>query len=289
MLDLLYETISAEVDQMVISDGSLRGLNFIIRAHGETWRDDKYKHRNIASGEYRLMFIMQGEIHYEIFGEKYTVKKNQMLLIPERHNFSLWVPKDGYVHMQYCNFNAVLESESIFDYVEGDWIAEVNYPKEVTDLFNRFHCTDKNNLIMDCLEKRLNLLRLLTGFVRNAGIKTVESKTGDGDLLNGIALYIQRYDGPHPELTVEKLAKMANVHPHYFIAEFKKRFGKTPMQYAADVRVDKAKEYWPGTSLSIGEISELLSFADPKYFSKFFKRQTGVTPSEYRKSKSEKN
>ena len=117
----------------------------------------------------------------------------------------------------------------------------------------------------------------------------MESKTRDGDLLNGIALYIQRYDGPHHELTVEKLAKMANVHPHYFIAEFKKRFGKTPMQYVADIRVDKAKEYLTGTSLSIGEISELLSFADSKYFSKFFKRQTGVTPSEYRKSKSEKN
>ena len=86
-------------------------------------------------------------------------------------------------------------------------------------------------------------------------------------------------------MNIEKLAKLANTNPHYFIAKFKKRFGKTPMQYAADVRLDKAWDYLDGTSLSIGEIARLLAFDDPKYFSKFFKRRTGLTPTEYRKSR----
>lgn len=141
------------------------------------------------------------------------------------------------------------------------------------------------NLILDCLEKRSNLLWLLTEFVRKSGIKTMDDKTRDGDLLNGIAHYIKRYDGPHEELKIERLAKMANNNQRYFIAKFKKRFGKTPMQYAADVRLDKARDYLDGTSLSIGEIARILAFDDPKYFSKFFKRRTGQTPTEYRKSR----
>lgn len=287
MLDLMHEALSAEVGHMIISDGSLRELNFLIRAHGEIWRDDQYKHRNTMSNESRLMFIMQGEIDYEIFGRKYAVSKNHMLLIPERQHFSLFVPKDGYVHMHYCNFNAVLESESVLDYLDGDWAAETKNPEEALKRFKRFHRTDKDNLILDCLEKRSNLLWLLTEFVQCAGIKTTDSKTRDGDWLNGVALFIRRYDGPHDELTIERLAKIANVHPHHFISEFKKRFGKTPIQYILDIRRKKAEDYLTGTDLSIGEIAELMSFADPKYFSKFFKRQTGMTPSEYRKRHSE--
>lgn len=285
MLSLTYEALSAEVERMVISDGSLRAANFTIRAHGETWWDDQYRRRREMSSESRLIFIVQGGMNYEIFGKKYEVGKNCMFLIPERHTYSIGIPEDGYVHMHYCNFNATLESESLFDYLGGEWVADVDDREEVLERFKRFHRTDKNNLILDCLEKRSNLLWLLTEFVRKSGIKTMDDKTRDGDLLNGIAHYIKRYDGPHEELKIERLAKIANNNQRYFIAKFKKRFGKTPMQYAADVRLDKARDYLDGTSLSIGEIARILAFDDPKYFSKFFKRRTGQTPTEYRKSR----
>ena len=285
MLSLSYEALSAEVDSVILSDGNLRTSSFLIRGHGERWWGDRYRRRNDMTSESRLMFIMQGEINYEVFGKKYTVKKNQMFLIPERQYYSLWTPEGGYVHMHYCNFNATIESESLFDYLEGEWVADVDDREEVLERFKRFHRTDKSNLILDCLEKRSNLLWLLTDFVRKSGIKTMDDKTRDGDLLNGIAHYIKRYDGPHEELKIERLAKIANNNQRYFIAKFKKRFGKTPMQYAADVRLDKARDYLDGTSLSIGEIARILAFDDPKYFSKFFKRRTGQTPTEYRKSR----
>lgn len=157
---------------MVLSDGNLREVNFIIRAHGESWKDDKYKYHNIATVESRLMFVMQGELIYEIFGKKYSVTKNHMLLIPERQNVSFWVPKDGYARIQYCNFNAVLEDESVLDYLYGEWAAEMEDSEEILRRFKRFHYTDKDNLLLDCLEKRGNLLYLLTEFVCRAGLKT---------------------------------------------------------------------------------------------------------------------
>lgn len=273
---------------MIISDGNLRELSFRICAHSDTWWDDSYSYKNTISNESRLMFVMQGEINYEIFGKTYTVSKNHMLLIPSRHNFSLFVPQDGYVHIQYCNFNAVLDSDSILDYLDGDWVAEISEPHEIIERFKRFHRTDKDNLIMDCLEKRINLLYLLSRFIQSSRMKTAKSKTCDGDELNGIAQYIKHYDGPHTDLTTVRLAKMINFHPNYFISLFKKRFGVTPMSYVSNIYRKRAEEYLSSTDLSIGIISERLTFPDQKSFSKFFKRQTGITPSEFRKqSKSE--
>ena len=158
MLSLSYEALSAEVDSVILSDGNLRTSSFLIRGHGERWWGDRYRRRNDMTSESRLMFIMQGEINYEVFGKKYTVKKNQMFLIPERQYYSLWIPEGGYVHMHYCNFNATIESESLFDYLEGEWVADVDDREEVLERFKRFHRTDKSNLILDCLEKRSNLL-----------------------------------------------------------------------------------------------------------------------------------
>ncbi len=59
---------------------------------------------------------------------------------------------------------------------------------------------------------------------------------------------------------------MANVHPSYFIAELKIRFGKMPIKYGVDIKADKAKGYLKGIDLSIRRISELLFFAVPKCF-----------------------
>ena len=37
--------------------------------------------------------------------------------------------------MHYCNFNATLESESLFDYLEGEWVADVDDREEVVGAF----------------------------------------------------------------------------------------------------------------------------------------------------------
>jgi YesN/AraC family two-component response regulator len=49
------------------------------------------------------------------------------------------------------------------------------------------------------------------------------------------------------------------------------------------VRITNAKDYLANTSLSIADISNNVGYADPMYFSRLFKKYTGMTLSEYRK------
>lgn len=268
---------------MLLSDGNLREANFIIRAHGERWADETFKVDTQTAPQSRLMFVLQGNIDYEIEGKKYNVTQNQLMLIPERRRIKFGVPKGGFVHMHYCNFTAVLNDECIFDYMDGEWVTDVPDPGDMEKKFSRFHWVDRDNLILDCLEKRSNLLSILLEFVKRSGLKTITYTTKTGGLFYGIAAYIKRSYQAQNTLTIEELARLANMHPHYFSAEFKRRFGKTPIQYGLDAKSDKAKEYLAGSDMSINAISEALGFENPKYFSKFFKRRTGQTPTEYRK------
>lgn len=65
---------------------------------------------------------------------------------------------------------------------------------------------------------------------------------------------------------------------------FKEAFGTTPYSYVLEKRVGLAKKLLTDTNLTIKQISDKLCFADEYYFSNFFKKKAGVTPSAYRKS-----
>jgi two-component system response regulator YesN len=68
----------------------------------------------------------------------------------------------------------------------------------------------------------------------------------------------------------------------YFSAQFKQHTGKTFVEYLTRVRLEKAKELLQITQLKTYDIASRVGYEDPQYFSVIFKRNTGITPKEYR-------
>jgi len=65
---------------------------------------------------------------------------------------------------------------------------------------------------------------------------------------------------------------------------FYKHTGCAPMQYFTELKLQAAKEMICGTAMNHTQISAMLGFSSVSYFSKLFKKKTGVTPSEYAKT-----
>lgn len=76
-------------------------------------------------------------------------------------------------------------------------------------------------------------------------------------------------------------AQMCGLSEYHFIRVFKKIMGLTPHQYMAKITVTKAIELLSSTNLNVSEIAYLLGFDDSLYFSRFFKKETGVSPKKY--------
>lgn len=84
------------------------------------------------------------------------------------------------------------------------------------------------------------------------------------------------------EIALDVVAKKVNMSYHYFSKFFKESMGKTFVDYLTELRIKKAMELLQLPNQSIKEVCYLVGYGDPNYFSKIFKKTTGLTPSEYK-------
>ena len=87
----------------------------------------------------------------------------------------------------------------------------------------------------------------------------------------------------NPQISNEECAKDCFLSVSQFIRVFKKKFNTTPHQYKLDILINLAKDLLIHSDLSLTEIAENLGFdSETLYFNTLFKKQTGMSPSEFR-------
>lgn len=86
-----------------------------------------------------------------------------------------------------------------------------------------------------------------------------------------------------PMLVLNSVCKHVSMSTSYFSTLFKNRTGKTFIEYVTQERMEKAKELLKLTKKKSSEIAYEVGYNDPHYFSAAFKKQTGETPTDYRR------
>ena len=108
-----------------------------------------------------------------------------------------------------------------------------------------------------------------------------EGKTKYEIMSHAIEEYLNQNYGKK-SLSLQEVATAMGFENSYLRRVYKMTKGITIMQKLEDIRITKAKQYLESGSYQNQEISELVGFSDPFYFSKRFKQCCGITPSEYR-------
>lgn len=88
----------------------------------------------------------------------------------------------------------------------------------------------------------------------------------------------------HKELNLVEVASSVNLSPYYFSRLFKEHTGSNFKERLLQVRIKHAKQLLSKTDSSIKEITYLVGFNDPNYFSKVFHKYTGIRAGDYRTS-----
>ena len=86
------------------------------------------------------------------------------------------------------------------------------------------------------------------------------------------------------DVSIERLAAIANYSPAQFRRLFTKLMGQSPSAYIANIRINNAKVLLKTTDKRISDIAVEVGFFDHSHFIRTFKKLVGSTPAEYRKS-----
>ncbi len=87
------------------------------------------------------------------------------------------------------------------------------------------------------------------------------------------------------ELTIDDFADKLLLSRTVFYRKLKSIVGLVPVDFVREVRIKRAVELIDGGEYNFSQVAYMTGFNDPKYFGKCFKKQMGMTPSEYKKQK----
>ena len=103
----------------------------------------------------------------------------------------------------------------------------------------------------------------------------------DERAITGITKYLQEH--LQEDMSLAVLSEKFHLNAQYISQLFKNEIGVNFLAYLTNIRMEKAKKLLLSTSLSVAEIAEQSGYGDYRVFTKVFKKNEGITPSQYRR------
>lgn len=221
---------------------------------------------------YAFAFIMEGEALVEIDGKNVLIGPGQLCIVPENTTYLLKYFKDT---KGYDGFFTL------------DFLKDASYPILRTQgyILQSFWFDDA--VFLAALNKRMltayedkDKTFLQSGLDLILGQLRVKSKVAAVP-----EKFLQLvFDGEKAPLTVSEYAEILNVTANYLNKSVKMHTRRTAIDWIEIARINLAKKLLRDRRLPIVEVAVQSGLDDQSYFSRFFKKKTGMTPSEYRKS-----
>ncbi|MBD2844863.1 response regulator [Paenibacillus sp. IB182496] len=122
----------------------------------------------------------------------------------------------------------------------------------------------------------------LAAYLGEVGGRIRERRSGKvANLVERVRTVIERQYGDS-QLTVAEIAKTVYLSPTYVSLLFKQETGQTINEYLTQVRIERAKALLREPQHKFYDICYAIGYNDPSYFTRLFKKATGLTPSAYR-------
>ena len=123
-----------------------------------------------------------------------------------------------------------------------------------------------------------------TWFISKMKSAAANMTTGTTDHTHYLIKQAMEYieNNTEKDISLNEISERLNISSYYFSKLFKEETGEGFVEHLTRKRVDKAKEMLKDPSKSIKEVGSDCGYSDPNYFSRIFKKATGLTPTEYR-------
>lgn len=219
-----------------------------------------------------FIYVTSGEVLVEVNGLPFLCQQGQILLIPQQHPFAIRYYRNATGYTGGFAPSGLPDPKPL-RYLsaplhQGFWFEEGAF---VTELFHMLAISfEKGDSVF--VEKGLDLL--LTRMKPNL----------PATLPPAVSLFLESVFNPDRMTgTIASYAEEAGISENYLSRLVKQSTGRSVGAWIDIVRIQRAKRLLSSTSLSIIDIAASVGVEDQSYFSRLFKKETGITPSSFRK------
>lgn len=250
-----------------------------IESFGITFPSPNFHIQRYDAKYFILEYIVSGKGYLKINGKLHELQANDVYLLEPGSSHEYYADKDEPFKKYWINFrsdvffNIFNEYDLKHIYVFRD----TDISEEMTKIFE----LEKVSLYNDQIYKEASK-HLFAIFMKLAEKNEIKAK-GSVVAQQILAELDKAIDS---SISIDEICNTLFISRSKLIREFKKHYDITPHAYLMNRKISFSKMLLQNTNHSIKSIANHLGFADEHYFSNVFKNKTGMTPSEYRKSKS---
>lgn len=215
-----------------------------------------------------LILKLRGATNYSAGGHNWLLSAGQVLFVEKGSSYYIEEITPGYSYV--VNFDCPGQFPSPLFLLPLS--ADYDLSATAEGMYNAWQ---KENIY--------HTLALLYTLIAKATAAMEKSYTSSREkqLLAPVMAYLKEHL-TDPELRVEDLSRLADISDAYLRRIFKKQYGISPSGYVTRERIRLAKDFLLRIdNIRITEVAEKVGYHDPLYFSRLFKKQTGLSPTEY--------
>ncbi len=242
-----------------------------------------FRKRIEGSEQNILIYCVDGKGWISVEGKRFEVSKNQYFLIPKGISHQYGSNDNDPWSIYWVHFSGDLAS--MFYDISGktNSIApsEISRIEERIMLYNEMFINLDMGYSFENLEyANVCLLHFLASFKYVSQFRLIR-KAKEEDRIEKAIIYMK--ENLKGKITLHDLAERAGLSPSHFTLLFRKKTGRSPMDYLIYLRIQKACQLLDSTDMRIKEIAQKTGYDDPYYFSRIFTKLMGKSPGKYRK------
>lgn len=239
----------------------------------------------LEEGQYALLVVRRGHVMVTAEGKNTSICTQGYACHPMRSKYSIEVPKTREAEYGLVTYRMTPEGHgwSLDGLLSTFSEIKIHYMLDEMLRIKSDLSAEEEAAAAQRFRLRLMLERILYIYLYESGMNKVEKSTEQA-IEDTISYMNEHY---MQMLTLPVLAKRAGMSEGHFTVLFKKYTGATMTTYMRRLRIGKAKQLFRQTDMTAKEIAQKAGFTDYFYFSRMFRKETGCSPSAFKKSLSE--
>ncbi len=234
----------------------------------------KYKTMSHVGG---LMFPINGEFEVRIDGTVYVLEKGYIIHAGPNLPIERIVTNNAKQEYAVIHFKLPDEVRAMYPLYNGHFTFKIGNNMKLMSMLQQLIQNYFIRSNLSFLQSKALFLNILEEIVLSVKLLDYQDKK---EKMSSIIEYMQ--ENYANNMTVPDIANHFNIERRKLTYVFEKRMGVSPTTYLTDLRIQKSKLLLRTSDLSLSEISEKVGYTDYFYFSRVFKKVTGLSPTEFR-------